>query len=119
MLACGLVVIYRAAGILNLAYAAYAMVAAFWFYQKRSLWGLPVVVAFASGVLLAAVLGALTHLIIMRRLRNASGVVRLIGSLGVLAVLEGAVLIIKGPAVFIVPPSLPQAVLHLGHISVQ
>ena len=119
MLACGLVVIYRGAGILNLAHGAYAMVGAFWFYQMRSLWGLPFVVAFASAVLLAAVLGALTHLIIMRRLRNASGVVRLIGTLGILAVLEGAVLIIKGPAVFIVPPSLPQSVSHLGHISVQ
>lgn len=118
LLACGLVVIYRGAGILNLAHGAYAMVGAFWFYQMRSIWGLPFAGAFASSVLLAAVLGALTHLIILRRLRNASGVVRLIASLGILSVLEGAVLIIKGPAVFIVTPSLPQSVHHFGRISV-
>jgi sulfate-transporting ATPase len=118
LLACGLVVIYRGAGLLNLAHGAYAMVGAFTFYQLNALWHLPVAVSFLLAVAFVAMLGALTNLLIMRQLRTASGIVRLIATLGVLLVFEGAVLIIKGPSVFIVKQFLPQDVYHLDGIRI-
>jgi sulfate-transporting ATPase len=118
LLACGLVVIYRGAGILNLAHGAYAMVGAFLVYQLRDAWGLPFALVCPLAVIIVAAIGALTHLLVMSRLRSASGIVRLIATLSVLSVLEGIVLIIKGPGVFIVTPSLPQSVIQAGSIRV-
>jgi ABC-type branched-subunit amino acid transport system ATPase component/branched-subunit amino acid ABC-type transport system permease component len=116
LLGSGLVLIYRGAGILNLAYGAYAMVGAFCFYQLHVAWQWSFAPAFIASVLFVAGLGGLTHLLIMRPLRHASGLVRLIATLGILSVFVGAVLIIKGPGTFIIPPSLPHGIYHIGSL---
>src|SRR5260370_7278461 len=64
-----------------------------WAYQ---LWHLPFVVAALIAVLAAALLGALVELLVMRKLRDAAPLVRIIATLGVMALLQQAVPLIFG-----------------------
>jgi sulfate-transporting ATPase len=59
------------------------MFGAFLFYESRDTrgWATPLAWAIALGI--PAALGALTHLVVMRRLRSASALVRLVSTLGV------------------------------------
>jgi branched-subunit amino acid ABC-type transport system permease component len=90
----GLVVVYRGSRVVNFAYGETGMLAAFVFTdlrfgagrqalagQENGLWpALPI------GVALAALLGAATELVIVRRMRNAPRIRPLVGTLAVSAV---------------------------------
>jgi sulfate-transporting ATPase len=92
----GLTQIYRGSGVLNLAHGAMAFfsgVLFVWAYQR---WHLPFAVAALIAVLAAALLGALVELLVMRNLRDAAPLVRIIATLGVLAILQQAVPLIFG-----------------------
>lgn len=92
----GLTQVYRGSGVLNLAHGAMAFfsgVLFVWAYQR---WHLPFVVAALIAVVVAALLGALVELLIMRRLRDAAPLVRIIATLGVMAILQQAVPLIFG-----------------------
>lgn len=85
--ALGIVVIYRGSGVLNFAHGAMAVVGAYTFFEAReeAEWALaPAVVV---GVLASALLGVITQVLIMRPLRRASPVARLVATLGVLTVI--------------------------------
>ncbi|HEY1919473.1 MAG TPA: branched-chain amino acid ABC transporter permease/ATP-binding protein [Streptosporangiaceae bacterium] len=118
LLAQGLVLIYRGSGVLNFAHGAMAMAGAFVFYELHVLRGW----AFAPALIVAAVslgiIGALVQLLILRRLRNASALTRLIATVGVLAVLEGIATIRYGGQDDLVPSSIPQHPITIGHIIV-
>ena len=89
----GLMVIYRGSGVLNFAHGGIGMVGAYVTWELRTEHDLPVAVAWAGGILTCAAIGALTHLLVMRRLRRASPLARIVATLGVLIVLQaGAVL---------------------------
>jgi ABC-type branched-subunit amino acid transport system ATPase component/ABC-type branched-subunit amino acid transport system permease subunit len=90
LLAQGIVLIYRASGVLNFAQGAMAMAGSFMFYDftVRHHWGSAQ--AFVVSVLLCALLGMLIFLFIMRPLRAASSLARLIATLGILVILESA-----------------------------
>src|SRR4029078_532392 len=86
-------VIYRGSGVLNFAHGAIGMVGAYVEWEVKVKHGQSVVVAWAAGLLTCALIGALTHLLIMRRLLRASPLARIVATLGVLIVLQaGAVL---------------------------
>src|SRR5262245_35749238 len=78
----GLVLIYRGSGVVNLAQGAFAMLGAFIYYESIDKRGWPTAVAWLVAIGVPAVLGALTHLVVMRRLRRASALVRLVATLG-------------------------------------
>src|SRR5580765_3335754 len=89
----GLMVIYRGSGVLNFAHGAIGMVGAYVEWEVKEEYGQNVVVAWIAGLLVCALLGALTHLLIMRQLRRASPLARIVATLGVLIVLQaGAIL---------------------------
>src|SRR5262245_15998296 len=82
----GLVLVYRGSGVLNFAQGAMGMIGAFTFYVWRDD-GMPTVLAFVLSVGLGVVIGIATHFLIMRPLRRAPAISRLIATLALLTVL--------------------------------
>jgi ABC-type branched-subunit amino acid transport system ATPase component/ABC-type branched-subunit amino acid transport system permease subunit len=113
LLAQGLVVIYRGSGVINFAQGAYATVGAYLFVELRQNHGNSFAVSFVVAVLGVAVLGALTHLLIMRPLRAASSLTRVIATLGVLSIVTGIGALRYGANLTLVRPFLPQHVVHI------
>ena len=112
----GLVLIYRGSGVLNFAHGAIGTLGAYIEYDVSVSHGAPYVVGLAGGILTSAILGALTHLLIMRQLRRASPLARVVATLGVLITLEAVVVIEFGSNVDFVTSSIPTTLLHLGGI---
>ena len=91
----GLIVIYRGTGILNFALGATAIAGVFMQWELHEN-GWPFLVSAIVGVAWSGFLGGLTHWVIMRPLRRASSLVRVIATLGVLITIQAAVVIRYG-----------------------
>ena len=113
----GLMVIYRGSGVLNFAHGAIGMVGAYIEWEVKSN-GNSVVVAWAAGLLACAAIGALTHLLIMKRLRRASPLARIVATLGVLIVLQAGAVLRYGSKITFVTSELPVTVLHPFDITI-
>ena len=112
LLAQGVVLIYRGSGVVNFAHGAVAMVGAYLYdeeFRARDHW--PVAPALICSLLLAAVIGALIHLLVMRPLRDAAALTRVIATLGVLLVLNAAATLRYGSQLVTVGNLFPQGVL--------
>ena len=92
----GLIVIYRGTGVLNFSLGATAIAGVFmqWELQNRAGW--PFLLSAVAGVAWSAFLGGLTHWVVMRPLRRASSLVRVIATLGVLITIQAAVVLRYG-----------------------
>jgi ABC-type branched-subunit amino acid transport system ATPase component/branched-subunit amino acid ABC-type transport system permease component len=88
LLAIGLVVVYRGSGVVNFAHGAVAMFGTFVFWDLDTNLGVPYWAAVACGVAVSGLLGLLTQQVILRWLKDAAPVTRLIATLGVLTILE-------------------------------
>src|SRR5262245_46721284 len=77
----GIVLVYRGSGVLNFANGAIGMVCAFFFYNTRES-GSPTWLALVLALLLAGAIGLAIHFVIMRPLRRAPALSRLIATLG-------------------------------------
>ena len=86
--ALGVVIIYRGSGVLNFAQGAVGMVGAYLFYDARAS-GVPTGLAWVEAIGLGILIGALTHLFVMRPLRSAPVLSRIIATLGLLTILLG------------------------------
>ncbi|HEX2737277.1 MAG TPA: branched-chain amino acid ABC transporter permease, partial [Acidimicrobiia bacterium] len=84
----GIVLVYRGSGVLNFAHGAIGMVGAFVFYNQRDS-GTPTWLAWVMARGLGAAIGAAFHLGVMRTMRRAPALARLIATLGLLTVLLG------------------------------
>jgi ABC-type branched-subunit amino acid transport system ATPase component/branched-subunit amino acid ABC-type transport system permease component len=113
LLAQGLVVIYRGSGILNFAQGAFAMAGAYIFWELRFETGWAFAPAFVVAVSCVAAIGVLTQFLVMRRLRTASALTRLIATLAVLAVITAIATMRYHALIEIVPSSLPQSLVHI------
>jgi sulfate-transporting ATPase len=114
----GLMVIYRGSGVLNFAHGAIGMVGAYVAWELRTKHHLPVPVAWGGGIVACAVLGALTHLLVMRRLRRASPLARIVATLGVLIVVQAVAVLRYGAKITFVRSEFPRKVLHFWDITV-
>ena len=105
--ALGLVLTYTSSRVFNFAHGAIGMVGAYVAWEVRytvpsgATAGRPVVqnpvwLAWSAGILLAALIGALAHLLIMRPLRRASPLARIVATLGLLIVLQSAAVLRYG-----------------------
>ncbi len=92
----GLIVIYRGTGVLNFSLGATAIAGVFLQWELHNEQGWPFLAAAAVGVAFSALLGILTHWVIMRPLRRASSLVRVIATLGVLITIQAGVVIRYG-----------------------
>ena len=114
LMAQGLVLVYRGSGVLNFAHAAFGMVGAYAYYELTVNHGWATVPALAGGVLVAACLGLVTQVLVMRRLREAAPLTRMVATLGLFLFLtEGIVLIYQDHA-FSAPSVLPVSRVSLG-----
>jgi len=113
LLAQGIVLIYRGSGVVNFAHGAIAMVGAYLYAEEfRARDGWAVVPALIGAMLIAAVIGALIHLLVMRPLRKAAPLTRVIATLGVLLVFNAAATLRYGSQLVTVGNFLPQGVLN-------
>jgi sulfate-transporting ATPase len=88
-MALGVVLVYRGSGVVNFAQGAIGLFGVAVFYEVRP--NVPTALAIALGVLASAALGAAIQMGIMRQLRRASPLMRVVATLAVLAVItEGA-----------------------------
>jgi len=111
----GLVLIYRGSGLVNFAHGAMAMGAAYLFYEFDRVNGWSWWPAFLTSVAALALVGVLTQVVLMRRLRDASPISRLIGTLGVLALLDGIFSKWFGASTnTVIPPVLPNGSFTIG-----
>ena len=106
LMALGLVLVYRGSGVLNFAQGAMGMIGAFTFYVWRDD-GMPSILAFALSVALGVAIGVATHFLIMRPLRRAPAISRLIATLALLTVLLALGLELWGDTPRIVSHILP------------
>jgi ABC-type branched-subunit amino acid transport system ATPase component/branched-subunit amino acid ABC-type transport system permease component len=83
LLGLGAVLIYRSSGIVNFAQGAFAAVGAMIYYELQG--HLPVAIVVLAAIAATALLGALTQILIMRPLRNASPIARVVATLAILA----------------------------------
>ena len=87
--ALGIVLTYRASGVVNFASGAIGMVATFAFWELADRSGWPAVPALAIGLLVGGGLGFLTERLLIRPLRNASNLTRIVMTLAVFTALQG------------------------------
>ncbi|MEM7141417.1 MAG: branched-chain amino acid ABC transporter permease, partial [Actinomycetota bacterium] len=110
----GIVQIYRGSGVLNFAHGAMALGSAqmfVWAWDDR---GYPLATAMALAIGLGALMGLLTHLLVMRPLRRASQLVRIIATIGVMQIIQqGSQLVFGGENKF-VDSFLPVGPLEVG-----
>ena len=92
----GLIVVYRGTGVLNFSLGATAIAGVFMQWELHNEHGWPFLPSAVVGVAWSALLGALTHWVIMRPLQRSSSLVRVIATLGVLITIQAAVVIRYG-----------------------
>ncbi len=92
----GLIVIYRGTGVLNFSLGATAIAGVYMQWELQYEQGWPFLAAALVGIALSALLGVLTHWVIMRPLRRASTLIRVIATLGVLVTIQAGVVIRYG-----------------------
>ena len=113
LLGLGLVVIYRGSGVINFAQSGFALVGAYLTYRLHVLDGHGIFVSLGAAVLCCAVLGVAVHWLVMRPLRTASPLARVIATLGVLTVLTQAVVLKFGAKQVITESPVPTDALQL------
>jgi sulfate-transporting ATPase len=109
----GLIVIYRGSGVLNFALGAIGMAAAYLWWELTTNQGWAYGPAMVAGVLFAMAIGAATHLLIMRPLRQAAPLVRVIATLGVLITLQSIAVLRYEATPKFVPSKLPTDVWRI------
>jgi len=92
----GLIVIYRGTGVLNFSLGATAIAGVFAQWELQTVYGWPFLPAALAGIAWSAWLGVWTHWWIMKPLRRASSLVRVIATLGVLITVQAATIIRYG-----------------------
>ena len=113
MMALGIVVTYRASGVLNFAAGALGALAAFFYFDLRD-HGVAWPLALVFTLLLGAAIGAVTQVLVMRVLRNVSMIGKLIATLGLISLSQGLVNVIYDPQTALSPTSfLPTTSLSL------
>lgn len=114
----GIVLVYRGSGVLNLAHGAIGMAGAYVQWELSVRHGVPYWPATACGVLTSAVLGVLTHLLVLRPLRRASVLARLVATLAVFIVLTAIAVKRYGDSLQLVPGKLPTKLLTIAGATV-
>ena len=94
----GLIVIFRGTGVLNFSLGATAIAGVYLQWELQYEQNMPFLLAAAFGVALSALLGALTHWVVMRPLqrKRASTLVQVLATLGVLILIQAGVVIRYG-----------------------
>ena len=109
----GLIIVYRGSGVLNFALGAIGMAGAYVWWELTTNQGWAFLPGLIAGVLFAAVIGGLVHLLIMRPLRGSAPLVRVIATLGVLITIQSIAILRYTATSKFVPSDLPTDIVHI------
>jgi sulfate-transporting ATPase len=116
----GVVVIYRGSGLVNLAHGAIGTLSAYICFVTIYLeGGQTLAVSIIGGTACGAVVAVLYQVLILRHLSRAAPIVRLISTLGLLAVLQGLVELFYEPGNTPVDPFLPTGGFFIGGVRIE
>ncbi len=105
--AIGLVLVYRGSRVVNFAQGAMGMMAAYIFYELHQNWHLNVVIAIPAGLVVSGALGAAFYFLEMRRLQNASNLIKIVATLALFVIAQEVINLVFGGQPRIVNSSLP------------
>ncbi|OZF53179.1 hypothetical protein CH293_11805 [Rhodococcus sp. 14-2470-1b] len=108
----GLVLIFLGNKVLNFSQGAIALVAAYVYFELTDA-GVPMWTSVLIALAVSAVLGAVIELAVMRPLRDASSVTRLVATIGLLTVIQSAALLRYGDSTQFVQSVLPRKTWRL------
>jgi branched-chain amino acid transport system permease protein len=112
LLATGVVMIYRASRVLNLAVGAMAMISAYVLFQLAVQWNVPLVLALVLTLGIAAFMGWFIERVLLRPIRDRPTLVSVIMTVGVLALLTELASNIYGQDRQNAPHLLPKGSVH-------
>jgi branched-subunit amino acid ABC-type transport system permease component len=117
----GVVLSYRGSGVINLSMGAMVMLAGYLFWAFRTgYFGISFATGFALPLTLVAMagVGCFVELVVFRRLRTASPLAKLVASLGVLLLVQAAVLLAFGNTPLDSPAVLPSSSVTVFNVTV-
>ena len=91
--ALGLVLIYRASGVVNFAQTGFVLLGGYAYYELREVREYPAVVSVTGAVVIGALAGLAVHLLVMRPMRRSSPISRVVATLGVLVIIQSAAIL--------------------------
>ncbi len=111
----GVVLSYRGSGVINLSVGGLAMIGgyAYWSLNTGEIATLPTWACLVLSLLFVAIVGAVTEFVVYRPMRNSPPLAKMVASLGVLLVLQAAMLLAFGITQQPEPSILPQNVVHV------
>ena len=115
LIAQGLVLVFKGSGVLNFAHGAFVMIGAYAHYEFMVVHKLPALLSILLSMVVGALVGAMTHLLILRPMRRSSPLTRVIATLGLLIVLQSAAVLRYGVDVKSVRSSLPTRRVEFLH----
>ena len=107
LLGIGLVIIYRGSGVINFAHSGFALVGGYVAYEMQVERGAGTLVSLSVAVGAGALLGVVTQLVVLRPLRRASPLARVIATLGLLTIITEVVLLRYGTTQVLTTSPLP------------
>ena len=114
----GIVVIYRASRVLNLAHGAMAMLPAYVFYSLTNR-GLPTLLALPLAVAAGAALGVAVEYVFVRRLRPQGPTAQTVGTVAVTGLLIAIVGKVYGTSPVQAPGVFPQGTFRVGDVAIR
>lgn len=119
LVATGFTLVYRVAGVLNLAQGAFVVIGALSFYSLQTTFALPVPLALVGCVLASGAVGAMAEIVVLRRgLSRLSLAGLLVLTVGLLTALEGATFLVWGGQPYAVPPFSGEGTFTVGPANV-
>ena len=116
--AMGLVLVFRSSGVINFASGAIAMVAGYVTWTIADVLNWPHAIAIPVGVAVAALIGYLTFILVMRPLSAASTLTKVIATLGIFVVLQQGVLLAYGSDLKVPSSFLPRGSITFGGVGI-
>jgi len=105
---------FRSSGVLNFATGGIGMVGAYVYYDLTKVQGWSVAPAVLICVVIGAILGVVCYVAVIVLPGESSNIMRVMGTLGILTILQAAVQLRYGPNTVAIDPFLPEGSLSLG-----
>ena len=114
----GLLVIYRGSGVLSFAHGAVGMVGAYLHWELKVKHGWPAPLAWVVAVGACALIGVAAHLAVMRQLKRASPLARIVATLGMLIMIQSLAVLRYGARVTPLRSELPENPIRIAGMTV-
>lgn len=117
MCAIGMVLIFKATDVVNIAQGELMMIAAFLAYTFQVMSGWPFFVSLFAALLLTILLNLAVERIVLRPLMKAPVWSSIMATVALMIILQAAARVTWGPEVFHLPPFFGSATMHVGGIN--